>query len=112
MKITIKGDRPRREARATLIDDCEFAVKCPKRWQKLQRTEQPDVRHCNQCERSVHLCNTPGELAAAQKMGLCVAIPVTMSDLIINARRRGHTVGLLSPNFFDEAGAGGDEQDQ
>ena len=56
------------------IPNCEFAFECPKRWQDLQATEDPHVRHCTSCERSVHLCQNQRQLEGHIAEGHCVAI--------------------------------------
>jgi uncharacterized protein (TIGR02996 family) len=47
----------------TAIENCQvqFAFRCPKRWEKLQETEDSRVRFCEACGKNVHFCGTVAE---------------------------------------------------
>jgi len=57
--------------------DCKINYKCPKAWDDLDKTEDSDVRHCNQCDKDVHFCADVESLKEANIEDLCVAVPVT-----------------------------------
>jgi len=48
-------------------------VVCPRAWDGLQKTAQPDVRHCTECKRDVHFCATDAETIAHARAGHCIA---------------------------------------
>lgn len=55
------------------IQNCEMEYVCPKFWSGLELTEEPNVRYCPTCSKTVHFCSTSDELWDAQRAGLCVA---------------------------------------
>lgn len=55
------------------IQNCEMEYECPKFWSGLELTEEPNVRYCPTCSKTVHFCSTSDELWDAQRAGLCVA---------------------------------------
>lgn len=57
--------------------DCRVNYKCPKAWGDLNKTDNPDVRYCNQCEKNVHFCADVDALKEANIEDLCVAVPVS-----------------------------------
>ena len=73
----------------TPIANCkvEFAFKCPKLWSKMKETEDQDVRHCDVCDRNVHLCNTMEDVHFHASKGDCIAVPS-------QRRERMHYAGI------------------
>ena len=55
---------------------CEFTLRCPKVWNRLQRTAVEGVRYCSECDRDVFLVLTEKDLQRYANAGHCVAIPV------------------------------------
>jgi hypothetical protein len=53
--------------------NCELAFKCPKDWFDLELTNKAGIKHCNQCNKNVHLCTTQEELSLAVEENLCIA---------------------------------------
>ncbi len=79
------------------IRNCQFAFKCEKKWDELtQPWSWPKVRFCDDCKKSVHLCDTGDELVDAIKNNRCVAIPKNTEPRL--GRRTppdsSHTLGL------------------
>ena len=63
------------------IENCRFKFRCEQTWEGLAQTPDPRVRHCSECDDSVHLCVTDSQLAEAIKRHWCVAIPdAAMTD--------------------------------
>lgn len=62
-------DRPR-------IENCDelFAFKCPKKWEQLAGTDDPNVRHCGTCDKRVHYCHSLTEAYGHARRGQCVAV--------------------------------------
>jgi hypothetical protein len=59
------------------IRNCQFKFECPKLWSSLDKTSQPKIRHCKQCNQDVHYCQTAKELQTAVIKNYCVAVEVT-----------------------------------
>jgi uncharacterized protein (TIGR02996 family) len=59
-----------------LIENCDvsFQFECPKRWTELERTEDPAVRSCEVCKKSVYYCHSLHEAAGRARRGECVAV--------------------------------------
>ncbi|WP_415885164.1 hypothetical protein ACMXYO_10995 [Neptuniibacter sp. QD37_6] len=57
--------------------DCKVNYQCPNAWDDLEKTKNPFVRHCDQCEKDVHFCADVDSLKEAAVEDLCVAVPVT-----------------------------------
>ncbi len=53
-----------------------FKRQCPLLWENLKATKEELVRHCDQCDRSVHLIATDEELGRAVRLNQCIAIRV------------------------------------
>lgn len=64
---------------------CEVreSLKCPVEWEKLSDTEDPKVRNCAVCNKSVHLVTNDEELGRALRQNQCIAwqIPDDIKDL-------------------------------
>lgn len=56
------------------ITNCPFKFQCDKTWDGLNPTENRRVRHCNQCQKDVHLVTTERQLSKAISNDLCVAV--------------------------------------
>lgn len=75
MKVTIRtvvppvGDIPDDAE----IQDCDLAFECPKHWGNLTPTDNPKIRLCAVCSKSVYFCFTSDDLWDAQQAGQCVA---------------------------------------
>ena len=57
------------------VQDCEFAFKCPLKWNALTKTTDANVRYCGSCERKVYLCEDGAEARERAGQGQCVAVP-------------------------------------
>ena len=85
------------------IRNCRFAYKCEKTWDDLivDASSSRSVRFCDDCEKSVFLCETDTELAKAIRLNRCVAIVTPFDRLLPTSGRRATssenmTVGLPS----------------
>jgi hypothetical protein len=58
-----------------------FSTPCPLNWESLATTLSPDVRHCQACQRDVHLCASPEQFVEFAKRKECVAIPAGLHIL-------------------------------
>ena len=80
----------------------EFAYECPKDWAALTLTDDEKVRHCGQCQRNVHFCETIFEARHHAWAGECVAVapgvPRSPDDL---ERPRPMMLGVVAPDSFD-----------
>jgi len=58
------------------IRNCEFKFKCPKLWDELELTDDPNIRTCQECQRRVVFCRTASELKRAITDDECVAVKI------------------------------------
>jgi uncharacterized protein (TIGR02996 family) len=58
------------------IENCgvTFRFRCPKRWEKLQTTDDPAVRFCETCRRQVFFCSSIHSAVNNAWSGRCVAV--------------------------------------
>lgn len=65
----------------THIENCgiRFDFQCPARWDQLALTEDDRVRHCAQCDRTVHFCASLDEARAHAEQGHCLAIASSLA---------------------------------
>lgn len=72
-----------------VLEKCsdKFELVCPKRWEKLTTTDNVKVRHCNECQQSVHYCTSISEARAHADRGECVAVQLGLP-------RRPHDLDL------------------
>jgi hypothetical protein len=63
-----RGDRDAKGA------DRRFAFQCHRTWKSLTRTEDPNVRRCDECRRDVHLCSTEDDAMMLARDHQCIAI--------------------------------------
>lgn len=77
-------DRPR-------IENCDatFAFKCPKTWEQLAGTDDPNVRHCPTCDEEVHYCHTLDQARGHALSGHCVAVATGVDRFPGDLRRSG-----------------------
>lgn len=63
------------------VENCPTAYnsRCPRRWELLQGTDRPDVRHCGVCRRAVHFCHDMEAAREHVHAGDCVAISTGLS---------------------------------
>ena len=54
------------------IQDC-FEFQCPQRWEDLEPTDQPGVKHCGECDRNVHKATNKAQLLKLGDEGKCAA---------------------------------------
>lgn len=57
-----------------ICEGYKFSFQCPKTFWELDATDVQDVSYCNECQRSVFLCNTPEEVAYHESAGHCIAV--------------------------------------
>jgi uncharacterized protein (TIGR02996 family) len=75
------------------IEACnfQFTFRCPKRWENLRPTTDPNVRQCETCRKSVHFSASVAEARDHAQRGECVAlslaVPRTPGDLDNRGRR-------------------------
>jgi uncharacterized protein (TIGR02996 family) len=78
----------------------EFEYRCPQRWDTLQATEDPDVRHCRECRRDVYYCHSAEEAHQLADAGECVAIDSRLPRLpfgLVRGLPAGRLLGRVAP---------------
>lgn len=67
-----------------------FEIRCPKQWENLRGTNNPKVRWCESCNKSVHFCDSIDAARGLARQGRCVAVNLTVvrqaGDLARHAR--------------------------
>jgi hypothetical protein len=58
------------------IIKCDFAFKCPQKWEDLVKRDEPNIRYCNSCEKDVFYAFTRSEFEYHKSLGRCVAANV------------------------------------
>ena len=77
------------------IKNCEFALKCPRVWERLDVTDKDDERHCPSCEKLVYLCVDDASLARHVGAGHCVAVedPIHAGSMVVGQVASGYSAG-------------------
>jgi hypothetical protein len=62
--------------RAMEIINCnwKFKFQCPRHWNGLRETADPNVRTCESCLENVYLCKDEDEVRRRSSQGQCVAL--------------------------------------
>lgn len=50
-----------------------FRVRCPRKWESLEPTTDPDIRHCHACSEQVYLCRSDEETLSHAIANHCIA---------------------------------------
>ncbi len=78
------------------LENClEFVFRCPKRWDRLEWTGEPFVRHCTECRKKVYYCRTIGEAQAHAEEGHCVAVDLAVPRTPGDLQPQRETLGIL-----------------
>lgn len=59
-----------------------FEFRCPNLWETLTPTEESGVRHCGDCQQTVHYCDTVELVELHAKMGDCIAVPARVTATV------------------------------
>lgn len=62
------------------VRNCVFGFKCTADWNVMKLTSEMTVRHCQSCEKDVHLISTKEQLFEAIDKNRCVAIQSDRND--------------------------------
>lgn len=54
--------------------ECEFAFKCPQKWEEMVKTGMEDVHLCLECNKPVYFAETEERLEELKRRGECVAV--------------------------------------
>jgi uncharacterized protein (TIGR02996 family) len=78
--------------RRELVNEIAFADPCPLRWEKLTPTDDPLVRHCENCLQQVYFCSSVKIARKHAKLGHCVAVDSSLvrkrNDVTFRSRYR------------------------
>lgn len=64
------------------IRNCALGFKCDANFDDMVPTSFDGVRFCDTCEKTVHLCTTPAQLADALRQNWCVALGDQLSSKV------------------------------
>lgn len=56
------------------INNCPLVYQCPKTWERLTITPNPDVRYCEECSKNVHYCYGTTQVEEYLNRGYCIAV--------------------------------------
>lgn len=73
-----------------------FEFLCSKKWNDLNPTDIPNVKHCGVCSENVYWSANPEEFVVNAKLGRCVAVPTQGLHL------DGEIAGRVSPEYYEE----------
>jgi len=59
------------------ISDCQFAYKCPLKWEDLTPTRHKQIRNCEVCKQLVIHCETDEQVKKYSAQKRCIAINVS-----------------------------------
>jgi len=62
------------------ITNCSFKYRCDNKWEDLDKTDQPKIRYCRECDRGVHHCDNKTEYQEALKSKRCIALSSESKD--------------------------------
>lgn len=57
-----------------LLRNCKFKFQCDQRWETMQTTDDENVKFCEKCNETVHLCKNPWDLEIVIRENKCVAL--------------------------------------
>ncbi len=81
------------------ITDIEFSFRCQRQWKDLQKTENSDVRFCNECSQDVHFVGNKLDLAKYDDKAKCFAVKIYDKDLSKAVTMAGGIERLTISNF-------------
>lgn len=74
-----------------IILECDFAFKCPKKWEYLEPTDDDSIRYCFSCGQEVFFVKTREELEISRQLRRCIAAYVEdvgdVGDVSLKAKR-------------------------
>lgn len=97
--------KSRKQPPEKTIRNCaiEFRFRCPHDWNRLDVTEDENVRFCNNCAQKVFFCTSDAEVIAHARLGQCIAM--REPDRSINERILMGFVGASPPLNLEEQAA-------
>ena len=69
--------------------ECYLKLVCEKKWDELTMTNDPSVRHCSGCQRTVHLVETAQAFDLARAQHQCVALGCRLDHARLLHRTEG-----------------------
>ncbi len=84
-----------------------FAFVCSMRWEGLERTNDPALRLCGECEEAVYYCATRAEAEAHARAGHCITVPAQLAGAVAaevtqDVLGRPDPVEMWGRRIFDE----------
>ncbi|HSR95590.1 MAG TPA: FHA domain-containing protein [Kofleriaceae bacterium] len=66
-----------------VVEGCRvaFEIPCKMDWGQLEPTDQPDVRHCNTCRKTVRYCTSEQDALDLADQGQCVVVDVRQAGI-------------------------------
>jgi hypothetical protein len=76
------------------LRECDFSFVCANQWFELRATDDPNLRHCDGCQKDVHRIWTTSQLEEAKEFGRCVAWSRNAKEPVL-------MLGGIEPITFD-----------
>ena len=65
-----------------------FKFECAESWENLTETENKNIRHCQRCDKNVHLVQNSKDFAANAEKGNCVfSLPMRTAGMPMRRRK-------------------------
>jgi len=78
---------------------CDFSFQCSKTWEYLSPTDNAGIRHCQECNRDVHLALTEEDFRRYAEGGYCVAVRVLQRNASDENRKEVFIVGTAAAPY-------------
>jgi uncharacterized protein (TIGR02996 family) len=85
------------------LETVEFAYECPMEWAAMAPTDDDKVRHCDECRKSVHFCETIAEARHHAWAGECVAVNLGVTRSEGDLEMPMMTAGIAAPTYWERA---------
>ena len=81
------------------ITEIEFSFRCQRKWHELQKTENPDIRFCDDCRQNVHYVGSKLDFAKYDENAKCFAVRIYEMDRSKAVTIAGGIGGVKLPPF-------------
>lgn len=78
---------------------CSFSFQCPKTWECLSPTDNAGIRHCQECNRDVHLALSEEDFRRHAEGGYCVAVRVLQRNVPDENRKGVFIIGNVAVSY-------------
>ena len=64
------------------IENCEFRFDyiCPLKWSNLKKTDEPNIKYCDECSKLVYKCSSKRDYLKHSKKNHCIFLEIDNSN--------------------------------